>query len=691
LLTLKPAKKESPMRHLYPASIFIGSFLLFLIQPMLAKTLLPSVGGAPAVWIVTMLFFQLLLLAGYGYAAITSAYITPKRQLMLHLGLLALAILLVIPIQLTELFAFDATQPEKWVLATLLATIGLPYFLLSSNATLIQRWYHARTGQSPYFLFAISNLGSFLGLLGYPFAVEWLLPLAGQKLFWSIGFVVLFGGLAVMLLDQLRHAPTTSSESKGLGKALPLRRALMIVLLGFIPSSLFLSTTLYITTDVASFPLLWVIPLGLYLLSFVIVFASKPERAIKRAQNLHLFAVMLLLVAAEMPLMNELFMFGMIIVMFGLFFVIAISAHGRAAQLKPEPNGLTAFYFWLSLGGALGGLFNTAAPYLFHNIYEFPIVLLLSLLALPASQFQIRPIALGRLILPPRLLLAFAGCLLIGIVGYLHLVLLQSSNTLLTKRSFFGVSTVMKDDEDTKIIYRHGSTVHGYQPLDAEKKLVVTSYYFPLRNLLDAMPETFFEAPFAVGGLGAGTLGCYGRAGQDFTFYEIDPLVVEIASNPAYFTYLRDCAPNISTRVGDARLLVAQEPDAQFNLLIMDAFTSDAVPMHLLTLEAMQLYASKLTAEGMLAYNISNRILTLEGVLAAQAEQLGMIAYVKYYEQDPDYPYDESSIWFLALPQDSPWHETVLAQGFKPSEAAEGAPLWRDDYSNILSVIRKPF
>lgn len=675
----------------FPLSIFTGSFLLFIIQPLLSKAVLPYVGGAPAVWIVCMLFFQMLLLGGYAYAALGSSFLSVKRQISLHTGLMIFSVIIALPISLHSLFDIDEKQPEIWVLGALLLTIGLPYFLLSSNATLIQRWYYDSFGSSPYFLFSVSNFGSMLGLLAYPFLFEWMLNLQDQMQWWSQGYMLLTLLLVLLTWIVLKRQKHYEQQSDiGLGKNLPVRNIIKIICYGFIPSSLFLSVTMSVTTDIATFPLLWIIPLALYLLSFIIVFSKNAEKIILKSQKMHVVAVVLMLVTSLFLATKLELLIAFALINFIGFFVVALSIHGQAALEKPKPESLTFYYFWLSCGGALGGLFNTVAPYLFDVIYEHYIVLALSLFALPAKQLwgeqSFRQLQENKVTIAAVVLTA---------IGFVYLVSAEkggeeNKEILYEARSFFGVSRVILDKDEKLTIYKHGTTVHGFQSESPEHQLDVTSYYVPVKEFLGNLPQQFFAKPFGVLGLGAGTLACLGREGQQVDFFEIDPLVIQIAENEDYFTYVKDCPPDIKLIQGDGRLKLEAEPDQKYNLLIMDAFTSDAVPLHLLTLEAVNIYLDKIDRNrGILAFNISNRYMSLHGVLIQIANELGLTPYYLVYKESEDKPYDVNSRWLFMLPQQSPWHKDMLKMGFEAAAPVEGSELWTDSYSNILTVLGK--
>ncbi len=650
------------LRHLYTLTVFSSAFLLFMIQPMLAKMLLPKVGGAPSVWIVSMLFFQLMLLAGYAYAAFGNATLRPTTQAIIHVVLLITAIICFLPLSVPSSFNLAEHAPEWLVLGALLISVGLPYFALAAHNSLLQHWYYHRFGVPPYPLFAVSNAGSFAGLLGYPLMVEWLWPLSEQTLLWSAGFCL----LACMVLSLAVAIPRGASKAPAATSSITSRTIGWVVLLGFIPSSLFLSTTLYLTSDIASFPLLWVAPLALYLLSFIIAFSPALKRMIELSHILHPLAVVCIVLSINLPESLSL------LLSFVTFFIIAISCHGALARLKPEPEKLGTYYLWLSFGGTLGGLLGVVAPHLFNNVYEHFGVAMLSLAAVYSTARM-----------APRLWVMLL-VLLIVTMGY-HFWGGSKATILHQSRNFFGISRVIQND--TLHRFSHGTTNHGIQSRDPARKHEITSYYGPIQLLLKDAPASIYRKPFAVLGLGAGTLACTGKANQQLDFFEIDRDVIAIARNPKYFTYLRDCPPSVSVILGDGRLTLAEKEDARYNLLVIDAFSSDAIPVHLLTTEAMQLYVSKLAPKNaILAVHISNRHLHLEHLTAAAIRTAGWTPFLlKFTPADKD-PLIYPSLWMFAVPPGSAYQPALIALGASPYTADATAP-WTDDYSNILDAL----
>ena len=671
-------------RAYFSLTVLVSAFLLLLVQPMLAKMLLPHVGGAPATWIASMLFFQLLLLLGYGYAAITTRYFSPQKQWLLHVLLFIGAISFSVPLSLRLSDASATQEPVGWILTSLLLTIGPLYFILSASSSLLQRWYHSISGQEPYFLFSASNLGSFLGLFAYPLIIEWSLGLAEQLIWFGYGFVALFLLFAgfVMWLRKNAAAPEIASI------ALERKSVLHAIILAFFPSALFLSVTLYITTDIGSFPLIWVIPLAIYLFSFVVAFSPRGERWIAYTQKLHVPAILVFFICL---LSNHYWaMVGHFIVLF----IICVSGHGQLARIRPEPEKLTAFFFWVSVGGALGGAFNLLMPFVLNSAIEYPVLVILSPLLLPATRSLKEALNLPEAERKRAIVfVAFVAVmsLLIWLVPSDEKK--GSENILHQSRNFYGVSQVqrvMMEDEKALHRYLHGTTLHGIQSEDEAKRLSPVSYYAPINNLLSQLPDSYFEGPFAMLGMGVGTVACYGRQGQQVDFYEIDQTVIDIAQDAELFTYLSDCPPEIRILKGDGRVMLQAQPeDIDYHLLIVDVFTSDAIPLHIVTKEAIEMYVKRLDAEqGMIAVNISNRYYGLAPFLSRIGKELGWKTYYQRFEPEEEEKLSIPSEWVVMVPTGSPWEKQIGGQGFIHFPAKDSTPLWTDDYSNILPALK---
>jgi hypothetical protein len=727
--------KPRPVVLLFGATMFLSALLLFWVQLITAKMLLPRLGGTPAVWTTCMLFFQVLLLAGYSYVLVTTAWIGPRKQATLHLALLLLS-LLFLPLASGSLPSIsERSNPALWLFAHLLTVLGLPIFLISTTSPLLQKWF-TRTGHAaandPYFLFSISNAGSLLALLSYPLILEPTLSLSTQNRLWMVAYVtflVLTLGCVFVLWRSLRTAAPVLRDDPA--PRIPHKRRLYWILLAFIPSSLLFGVTNYITTEIAPTPLLWTIPLALYLVTFVLAFAGRnllPERIASIALA-GLALLLTLVVAANATEPTT----AIVLLHLCFFFVAATVCHNKLAADRPAAARLAEFYLCVAVGGMLGGLFNTLiAPVAFKTIVEYPLVIVLACLIQRDNSQQdsavdrlfdvIWPVIMGVL----TVVLAFIvkGSELSPIVGValvfgaplviinhrfrtrpvrfalaLGAVMLASvvyseiqHRTLLAERNFFGTLSVRSDPANASHIFYHGNTIHGRQFVAPELQRQPISYFHrdgPLGQIFAAFNSNAASPNVAVVGLGAGSMACYSFAGQHWTFYEINPAVISVAQSPQYFTYLQKCAAATTEIVlGDARLQLQNAPDQYYGLIVVDAFNSDAVPVHLMTQEAIALYTSKLATGGMLAFNISNRSLKLEAVLANLAKRTGSTCLMLADgEQNPQTGKDPSE--WLVMAQQSPAFD-ALAQNprWRLVTGGDGSGAWTDDYSNILSVIR---
>jgi spermidine synthase len=723
---------------LFVLTIFVGSFLLFLVQPMIARMALPRLGGAPAVWNSAMLVYQALLLGGYAYAHALGR-LSISRQAVVHIALLAAAAFW-LPIGLAAIYPSATANPALWVPYLLALSIGPLFFVVSAQAPLIQRWYSvASGGRDPYALYAASNLGSFGGLIAYPLIVEPRLALADQSLLWSSLYAVL--GVLVLacasMLPRGRIATIDLPESE----PAPLRRRLMWVLLAFVPSGLMLSTTTYITTDIVAMPLLWVLPLGLYLLSFSVAFAHRRglSDSIGRLSPfvLLIFGALSIRNGAAYPLQT-------MAASLTLLFTISVALHGAMYRLRPAPDRLTGFYLAMSVGGVLGGIFSgLLAPLVFDWTYEHPLLLVLAGVLVPLTS----PVnALQRLwnddrrALPLTLFIAVAIIILfflsvtgraddvwvafaitmLGVVavGRRAPFLIALSGALLVlgvwqafeltsrpearTRSYFGIYTIRDHPDEATRTLAHGTTYHGLEILKPGRLREPTSYYGPhsgVGQALLALASAPGEGAARIGvvGLGTGTLACYARPSQHWTYFEIDPAVVHIARDSGKFHFLQACLPDVPIVIGDARLTVTARPAASLDLLALDAFSSDTVPMHLLTREAFDTYARALAPKGVLLVHISNRFLDLEPVVAEAARAGGWTAMIYNDHVDPNSVagrYLSSSTW-VALSRDPAMIAAIVARAPKSKDSQwrklnyqRGFTEWTDDFASILPLIK---
>jgi hypothetical protein len=742
-------------------SMFVSATLLFLVEPMLAKMALPMLGGTPAVWNTCLVFFQAVLLAGYLYAYATTKWLGRRAQIAVHVGI-ALIPLAVLPLRIPAAWEPPSqSTPVLWVLAMLSVAVGLPFFVLSSSTPILQRWF-SQSGHSqandPYFLYAASNAGSLVGLLGYPLLLEPKLRLSTQSYVWSYGYLFFLlmtaacGALVWRAHPGIAVAPVIASDEPGEGvlvagaRMAVWRQRLRWIALAFVPSSLMLGVTTQLTTDVPAIPLFWVLPLATYLLSFVLVFARRPpishEWLIRRLPFLILISLIPTVCKTKLPLL--ILMAAYLLTLFA----VALVCHGELARSRPKVNRLTEFYLWMSFGGVLGGIFNAlVAPVIFSSVAEFPLVLIcaallrppIDVLPLPPEKAArarrndwLLPIALGLCMVGVIEGLAYAGLrpgrpLVILIFGYSMLwcmsfgkrpmrfaagvIALLAAGSLYTgpfgdilhtERSFFGVSRVTNDPTGKFRNLFHGGTSHGLQNLGPAKSREPLAYYTtsgPAGTILRArQAKTIYgkngevrKPVWAVVGLGAGAMACYMQPGESLTYYEIDPTVKRIASDPRYFTFLSQCAPNAPIVLGDARLKLRDAPDAGYDLIVLDAFSGDAIPMHLLTREALALYLRKLAPGGMLAFHISNLYLKLGPTLGELAQDAGLVCLTGDDTGVAQAQIDEGkfpSQWVVIARSRADLGALGVDSRWKTATVPAGTQLWTDDYSNLLDVIK---
>ena len=728
------------MVALFSATLVLSAALVFLVQPMIAKFVLPLFGSTPAVWNASLVFFQAALLLAYLYAHLTTR-LSVRRQVMVHLAVI------LVPLALLPLGVPDDFRPPPEgsqvlaLLGLLTVTVGLPFFAVAATAPLLQRWLAATDHPSaadPYFLYRASNLGSVLGLLAYPLLLEPTLRLDVQGEVWSAGYLLLAAALAACAVITVRRPARADPMAAAAVPAAepqppPTRNARLRWLgLAFVPSSLMIAVTTFLTIDIAPVPLLWAIPLALYLASFIFAFSPTP-----RADRLHramLFAlpgvavllIILLLVDAREPL------WIVMPVHLAGFFVAAMACHGELARARPAAEHLTGFYLLVALGGVLGGLFTAIlVPATFDGLPEYPLALVGACLCLPWRAPRIPPGRYARYLdfaLPAAIGLLVAGALAVvslagsefegagksfafglgaGIafnfvrrplrfglaVGAIavagSLPIGAGADELFQERSFFGVHRVTASDDGRLHLLSHGTTTHGAQ--DSSRPRTPLTYFHPsgpVGQLMAGLPVRRRDR-VAVIGLGSGSMACYSRPGQRWTFYELDPTVERIARDTRLFTYLRDCRGRIDVVPGDARLSLARAPRARYGVLVADAFSSDAIPVHLLTREALALYRSRLRPGGVIAFHISNRFLELEPVLGALARDAGLRCIAqKEPRSELGHPRGKiPSHWVAMAARDADLGAAAGDSRWKPCRRKGGDP-WTDDFSSPVGALR---
>ena len=751
--TLSPepvaARDATPL--LFAVAIFTSAALVFVVQPMVTKLVLPMLGGSPSVWNTSMVFFQTALLAGYGYAHALQRVRSIRAQVGVHLGLLVLAALF-LPLRVSGLLGDpDPAAPSAWLLATLTLSIGAPFAVLSATAPLLQAWY-ARVragkpdGQNPYVLYAASNLGSFLALLAYPLAIEPLATLSGQRLGWSGGYAafVLMIVLLALVVWRRREDASTRVEPEPLERsaAIAWREKGLLVLLAAAPSSLMLGVTAHLSTDVASAPFLWVVPLALYLLTFVIAFQSRPIIPLPITLVLQAAVVALCLVMTPFRTGNWPMM---VAIHLAAFFLTTLMCHQLMARRRPAPDRLTEFYLLMSLGGVVGGAFTALlAPVIFKGVWEYPLVMVLVALFRPALKSEIGKSAVilmvGGLIIaasPPILSWVFqndwdlawkfnrmfplrmqqlAITILggVAIIGFLlrgrpwffaallaaitvsgHYIA-RGYEAAITERSFFGVMKVSPTTDDrmggTVHVLMHGTTLHGAQARDPGFACLPTLYYAPstpIGQATQAVQRRGWGVNIGVVGQGSGAMAGYKRPDDTMTFFEIDPAVDRLSRDPKWFTFINGCAQGpVRTVLGDARLTMGREPAGSYDLLLIDAFSSDAVPTHLLTQEAIAGYLKLLKPNGVVILHLSNRNLDITGPAEAAARALNVPFLHQIYAENSDAPdmAEASTEAIILSPTAAGLAEFQTDPRWNAGETADVRP-WTDDYVNLFGAV----
>lgn len=729
LETAVPPARSALLPVLFTATIFTSALLLFFVQPLFTRMILPQIGGAPAVWTTAMLFFQTVLIGGYVYAHLLTHYLPAKAQVGVHVAVVALACLS-LPLAVPDGWTYDATQPVVLQTLWLYALgVGLPFAALSANAPLIQAWYRqsgAPGAADPYFLYAASNLGSLIALLAFPLVAEPLFGITAVSAAWSVGFVVL-GTLLLASGLTIGRPRVASPVAEAAPVPFPaLGRLAWWAALAFLPSSLMLGVTTRISTDLGSFPLVWVGPLALYLLTFVLVFSASSPLTSARLW-LILPPALAYLVFSSLSVSLS---FAHLAPQILAFFIVGLLAHRLLFEARPDAQHLTIFYVTMSVGGALGGLFNSIiAPLAFDRLTEFPVtvaclglllitgnprrrltgdlVLGVAIAALALLAMVLPTYLLATLVEPTRLMRAAiaSGIVLValyllrqrGLAGALMLVLvvgvwdqISRPTTVLMDRSFFGLH-IVRDDGGLRL-YTNGTTMHGAERL-SERGTDPTPllYYHPKGLLAEVITQDRGPVDRKVGivGLGVGAMACYARPGEDWHFYEIDQKVVDIALDPNLFSFMPRCGADAPIHLGDARIVLQGQADTVYDVLVIDAYSSDSVPVHLTTVEAVKLYLDRLSDDGILVFHITNRYYDLRPALAAIAKVLGVELRTKERteaEVDRSDGDVRSTVAVIARSV-----EALGALANDPSwtkvDPSDHEP-WTDDHANVLSALR---
>ena len=734
------AQSADALLATFVAAIFLSAALLFLIEPMFTKMVLPRLGGSPSVWSVAMVFFQTMLLAGYAYAHVLTRYAPGRMSVVIHLVVMGLA-------AFTLPLALGTGRPPAggetlWLLGLFATSIGLPFFALAANGPLLQAWF-ARTQHpdagDPYFLYAASNVGSFLALLSYPTLVEPLVPLSGQTTLWSILFYILIALIAasgVLLWRAPGGSRLAAAAARDAGApaadAPTWQDGLKWCALAAVPAGLLIAVTAHISTDVAAVPLLWVLPLALYLLTFVIVFQRRPLIPHALAVGLQpLFILALVAVLIFDPIKT---IVGIIALHCAVFFVNALVCHGELARRRPAARHLTIFYLWMAAGGTIGGIAaGLIAPYVFSWVAEYPILIALAALCRPGlalpSHRQGRYLIAAALAVTVLLMIAFyryhpdfeetrfnwmVGSFLavavlfwraplpfaasVAVALFINHTYVDENGTV-SVRSFFGVHKVADSEDGRFRILSHGTTLHGAERIrDANGNPVsgrpdILMYYYDgsaMAQVMEAVrARTAGPIRYAVVGLGAGTLACRAKPADTVHYYEIDPAIIRIARDSGLFHFLSACRPDVPIMLGDARLTLADAPDGSYDIIYVDAFTSDAIPIHLLTREAMAVYLRKLTPHGIAVIHVSNRFLELASVVTGIAAANGAVTRVNdgsdFTENVNEYLFVGTVAAVARTDQD---FGALARSQYWPLQTPDPSQrIWTDDYSNIVGAI----
>lgn len=732
----------------YTATIFLSAFLLFGVQPMFTKMVMPVLGGTPAVWSVAMVFFQSVLLLGYAYAHGLTRWLDPRIAALVHLSVMVLVLAAGLPIALSGAFGAPPEHGQAiWLIGVFAVSVGLPFFAVSANGPLLQAWF-AKTGHphasDPYFLYGASNTGSLLALLAYPFVIERTLPLASQSSLWSAGFVALLVTIAASALFLRPGAKSAKADEaaapREAGAAVTMQDRLGWIGLSLVPSALLVAATAHVTSEVAAVPLLWVVPLALYLMTFSLAFRAGGER-MDRVLNI-IQPALLAAIMATLPFVRGLPFYTLLGLNLVFFTVSVTICHRELYARRPMVGDLTQFYFFMSLGGVIGGaLASLVAPLIFTGLLEFPIMALAVLLCradVRAKLAAMNPLAVGggiviafalfmladrgvinqntlptkanMVIIMVALVLtavSFARpsrLLLSATLGMLVSVAISTPSHLVERtRSFFAVHSTYQTPNGEGRYLQHGNTLHGAERwADAAGKALSGrpepasyfhfggAYHEAIEQARKAQGGTLGKV--AVVGLGMGSLACHAQPGETWEFFEIDPEVVRIARDTSLFRSFSQCTPGAKTVVGDGRLTLAKEAGG-YDLIMLDAFSSSSPPVHLITKEAVAMYASKLSPNGVLIFNISNRNMMLSHVVAASAREAGLTTWHRrddprrtgYFMDTLKAPVEVAIIarnpaQTGTIAGDPKWTKTSVPEDFR---------VWTDDFSNILDPLRR--
>ncbi|MDB2439419.1 fused MFS/spermidine synthase [Hellea sp.] len=727
----------------FTLSIFLSAALLFSVQPLFAKLVLPLLGGSSSVWNTAMVFFQAMLLGGYIYAHLISKYFSFRTQIITHCFVLSMGFLF-LPLSIAQ----GWTPPEGgtqayWLIGLFSVSVGMPFFAISANAPLLQRWFsrtNDKDAEDPYFLYSASNAGSLLSLCLYPLLFEPMLRLHEQTELWATGYVLLFLMILLSGFFGLKNRQAIVKRVSGNTESAvkpQLMQRLIWIGLAFIPSSLMLGVTSHMTNNIASAPLLWIIPLALYLLTFIFAFAKRPLIKSEFLRYLVPMAVIISLAFGVSIRINLLLTISLILIS---YFIIALACHTRLVEQRPHANYLTEFYIWMSLGGMLGGIFNALiAPSIFPKIYEYVIVICVAAfvyytfddkvgVGVKAAKAVFRNIAISAVVfvvlficnVPLAYCIIISGgilslglahlstqkrtmfCTLLLMTGLLSFIIPAFAvKDVMTDRSFFGVLRVEAEESEHGTVHSfvHGDTVHNYQFQNDFLKRIPLAYYSEGNTFhrgLEFARHLQSDQAFNVSmiGLGAGAMACYEKPSENWVYFEIDPAVVDMATNEKYFSYMKDCSYASDIRIGDARLKLEDIPKGSQDYIIVDAFSSDSIPAHLVTVEALELYRSRLKPNGLIFFHTSNRVLDVNSVVATLAEHAGLESRYTASQSFEGNPYAEfenlSTAVILGTTEQMAELDKFDPQ-WKRITPSPDVGLWSDGYSHILGTLKAKY
>jgi SAM-dependent methyltransferase len=667
------------VRLLLVATLVLSAFLLFCFQPLVGKMVLPFFGGSASVWTTAVLFFQLMLLAGYFYADRLVRIRSLSAQRILHTGLMVAA-LFFLPVRFSGNNLIDDTysHPALWELLGLLQTAGVPYFVICTTAPLLQSWFARAddlSGRDPFYLYAASNAGSLLALMVYPLVVEPSLGVRDQSVYWMAGYMVLIAFCAVLSIVLKNQSTLLQLSNAGAASRPDPKTRAYWVAAAFVPSGLMLAVTTHISINLVPMPLVWTLPLAVYLATFIVAFGRRIRLSSQRVAQLSLPVIVLLcpVVGLRVPVVLAIDIV-LIAVHLVLLFAGGLMCHTALAERRPDRRYLTEYYLCIAFGGAMGGVFAAVvAPVTFTSIFEYPLLLALAVFFRQGS---------GKW----RWIVATAlACLILGYALYLPTVLGEKGEVVYATRNFFGIKRVVDTSTERRLL--HGDTLHGVENRDPGAAGEPTIYYRragPLGDVMEMMGDRSGQRVGVVG-LGAGAIAAYAGADRHVTFFEVDPAVESIAAQ--YFTFLTRCAQQCAVVSGDGRLAIARSPEAQFDLIVLDAFSSDVIPPHLVSRDALEVYLSRLKPNGVILFHASNRYLRVKDLLSALVADAGLPSLLRD-DRGRDAAGGSDSVWLAAAKSSETLENLRSLNTWTAAPRPRDVRVWSDDYSSLVNLLQ---